>query len=81
MCGWRGIGSKGAVQHGADWRAVSVHELDCVRCAQSGGVQPCTGGVVGCYAGSFPKGTHLPHTRDASHRGHHVPQGAVSTPM
>ena len=41
----------------------------------------CTGGVVGCYAGSFPKGTHLPHTRDASHRGHHVPQGAVSTPM
>jgi hypothetical protein len=31
VCRWRGIGGKGAVQHGADWRAVSVNELDCVR--------------------------------------------------
>ena len=30
-------------------------------------------GVVCCYTGSIPRGTHLPHTRDASHRGHHVP--------
>ena len=46
MCRWRGIGGKGAVQHGADWRAVSVHELDCVRCARSGGVHRGSGGLL-----------------------------------
>ena len=36
MCGWRGIGGKGAVQHGADWRAVSVREPDCMRVPRQG---------------------------------------------
>ena len=44
------VGGKGAVQHGADWRAVSVHyELDChcVRsCALSGGVHRGSGGLL-----------------------------------
>ena len=40
------VGGKGAVQHGADWRAVSVHELDCVRCARSGGVHRGSGGLL-----------------------------------
>ena len=37
MCRRWGIGSEGAAQHAVYCRGVSVRELVCARCAQSGG--------------------------------------------
>ena len=66
MCRRWGIGSEGAAQHAVYCRGVSVRELVCARCAQSGGAH--RGDVVGCYAGSFPRGPIF-HTHVMLHLG------------